>query len=148
MPADTNDVEVVSDEIEGFVSVLLSLVGIEADPLSSREHILLSNLIANEWSNGRTLDLATLVGMVATPPVRKLGVFDLDTFFPPNDRMAFAIRLNGLLASPSFAAWLTCPPLDVSSMLRTAEGKPRCAIVCTAHLSDQERQFVTTLILS
>ncbi len=147
-PGDMSDFEVVGDEIEGFVSGLLSMVGIEADPLSSREHILLSNLIQNEWAAGRSLDLATLVGMVQSPPIRKLGVFELDSFFPPKERMEFAIRLNGLLASPSFGAWMTGPPLDIASMLRTPEGKPRCAIVYTAHLSDQERQFVTTLVLS
>jgi Helicase HerA, central domain len=147
-PSDVSDAEVVGDEIEGFVSGLLSLVDIDADPLSSREHILLSNLILNEWTAGRNLDLPTLVGMIQQPPIRKLGVFELDQFFPPKDRMTFAIRLNGLLASPSFGAWITGPPLDIGSMLKTSDGKPRCAIVTTAHLSDQERQFVTTLILS
>jgi len=147
-PPDMTDMEILGDEIEGFVSGLLSLVDIDADPLSSREHILLSNLILHEWSAGRNLDLATLVGMAQTPPIRKLGVFDVDAFFPPKDRTAFAMRLNGLLASPSFGAWLNGPPLDIPSMLRTPDGRPRCAIVTTAHLSDQERQFVTTLVLS
>ncbi len=147
-PGAGTDPEIVGDEIEGYVSGLLSLVDIEADPLSSREHILLSNLILNEWNAGRSLDLPTLVGMVLTPPIRKLGVFELDQFFPPKDRMAFAMRLNGLLASPSFAAWMMGPQLDIQAMLHTPDGKPRCAIVTTAHLSDQERQFVTTLILS
>jgi uncharacterized protein DUF87 len=148
VPAGVTDPEVTGDEIEGFVSGLLSLVGIDADPLSSREHILLSNLILNEWNAGRSLDLPTLVGKIQDPGIRKLGVFELDQFFPPKDRMALAVRLNGLLASPSFGAWMTGPPLDIDTMLKTADGKPRCAIVTTAHLSDQERQFVTTLILS
>jgi len=147
-PTDVSDAEIVGDEIEGFVSGLLSLVGIDADPLSSREHILLSNLILNEWTGGRSLDLPTLVGLVQQPPIRKLGVFELDQFFPPKDRTAFAIRLNGLLASPSFGAWMAGPALDIGTMLKTPDGKPRCAIITTAHLSDQERQFVTTLILS
>ena len=147
-PAASNDAEIVGDEIDGFVSGLLGLVGIEADPLTSREHILVSNIILNEWTAGRSLDLASLIGMIQTPPVRKLGVFELDSFFPPKDRMDFAIRLNGLLASPSFAAWMTGPPLDIASMLQTPDGKPRCAIVSIAHLSDQERQFVTTLVLA
>ena len=147
-PAGTDDPEIVGDEIDGFVSGLLGLVGVDADPLTSREHILLSNLILNEWTNGRSLDLAGLIGMVQTPPIRKLGVFELDSFFPPKDRLAFALRLNGLLASPSFAAWMTGTPLDIGSMLHTADGKPRCAIVSTAHLSDEERQFATTLVLS
>jgi hypothetical protein len=147
-PSGSLDPEVMGDEIDGFVSGLLGLVGIDADPLSSREHILLTNLIANEWNARRSLDLPTLVGMVQQPPLRKLGVFDLDQFFPPKDRTAFAMRLNGLLASPSFAAWMTGVPLDIDRLLHTADGRPRCAIVTTAHLGDQERQFVTTLVLS
>lgn len=148
VPADMSDDEVVGDEIEGYVAGLLGLVGVEADPLSSREHILLSNLIHDAWTNGRALDLPTLVGLVGNPPIRKLGVFELDQFFPPDDRMALAMRLNGLLASPSFAAWADGPPLDIQSMLYTPDGKARCAIVTTAHLSDDERQFVTSLVLA
>ncbi len=147
-PAGVTDPEILGDEIEGFVSGLLGLVGVDADPLTSREHILLSNLVMNEWSAGRSLDLPTLVGMVQSPPLRKLGVFDLDQFFPPKDRTAFAMRLNGLLASPSFGAWMNGTPLDIGTMLHAADGRPRCAILTTAHLGDQERQFVTTLVLS
>ncbi len=147
-PADLSDAELVGDEIDGYVSGLLGLVGIEADPLSSREHILLSNLISDSWNKGKSLDLATLVGLVGNPPIRKLGVFELDQFFPPDDRMTLALKLNGLLASPSFAAWGAGPPLDIQSMLYTSSGAPRCAIVTTAHLSDEERQFVTSLVLS
>ena len=148
VPAEMGDTEVVGDEIEGYVSGLLGLVGVDADPLSSRQHILLSNLINHSWNEGRQLDLATLVGLVGNPPIRKLGVFELDQFFPPADRMQLAMKLNGLLASPSFAAWGLGPALDIQSMLYTPEGKGRCAIVTTAHLSDEERQFVTSLILT
>ncbi len=144
----TDDEEIIGDEVEGFVSGLLGLVGIEADPLSSREHILLSNLIHDAWSKGAPIDLATLVGMVQTPPLRKLGVFDLDQFFPPADRSKLAMRLNGLLASPSFSAWSQGSALDIESLLYREDHKPRCAIVTTAHLSDEERQFVTSLVLS
>jgi hypothetical protein len=147
-PAGDADPEIVGDEVEGFVSGLLSLVGIEADPLSSREHILLANLIQHAWSNGASLDLAALVGQVQDPPLEKLGVLDLDSFFPAKDRTELALRINGLLASPAFAAWAAGVPIDIDTMLRTADGKPRCAIVTTAHLSDEERQFATTLILS
>lgn len=146
-PSDLSDDEVVSDEIEGYVSGLLGLVGINADPLSSREHILLSNLIHHSWSDGRSLDLPTLVGLVGNPPIRKLGVFELDEFFPAKDRLALAMQLNGLLASRSFAAWAQGPPIDIASMLYTPDGRGRCAIVTTAHLSDEERQFVTSLVL-
>jgi Helicase HerA, central domain len=144
----TDDPEIVGDEIEGFVSGLLGLVCIEADPLSSREHILLANLIQHSWSGGTSLDLPTLVGMVQAPPVRKLGVFELDQFFPPDERTRLAMKLNGLLASPAFAAWGAGQPLDIQSLLHTPDGRARCAIVTTAHLSDEERQFVTSLVLA
>ena len=139
--------ELINDEIEAFVSSLLSLAGIEADPVSSPEHILLSTIISTFWKEGRDLDLATLVGQVPKPPFRKLGVFDIDTFFPEKDRMALAMKLNGLLASPSFAAWLEGAPLDVGEML-TGGGKVKAAIVYLTHLSDSERLFVVTLLLS
>lgn len=147
-PADLSDTETVADEVDGFVSGLLALVGIEADPLASREHILLANLVHHAWSTGAPLDLATLVGQVRRPPIRKLGVFDLDQFFPSADRDALAMRLNGLLASPSFAAWGAGDPIDVDALLRAPDGRPRAAIVTTAHLDDNERQFVTALLLS
>jgi Helicase HerA, central domain len=145
--ADAGDVETMRDEIEGFVSGLLGMVGIEADPLSSREHILLSNLIEHAWSAGQSLDLAALVGQVQQPPLRKLGVFDIDTFFPADDRTTLAMRLNGLLASPAFAAWAAGPAVDVDALLRDGD-RPRAAIVSVSHLSDEERQFVVTAVLS
>ncbi len=144
----TADAEVIGDEIDGFVAGLLGLVGIQADPLSSKEHILLANLIQASWSQGVSLDLPTLVGQIQQPPVRKLGVFELEQFYPAAERTKLAMKLNGLLASPSFAAWGMGQPLDVQSLLYTADGKGRCAIVTTAHLSDEERQFVTSLVLS
>ncbi|HET9203717.1 MAG TPA: DUF87 domain-containing protein [Acidimicrobiia bacterium] len=139
--------ELIRDEIEAFVSSLLSLAGVESDPVSGPEHILLSTIIESFWREGRDLDLATLVGQVPKPPFRKLGVFDVDTFFPEKDRMALAMRLNGLLASPSFAAWLEGAPLDVGQML-TGGDKAKAAIVYLSHLSDAERMFAVTLLFS
>jgi hypothetical protein len=147
-PADLDDLELLQDEVEGFVSGLLGLVNIDADPLASREYILLANLVQHAWTNGHDLDLATLVGQVQSPPLRKLGVFELDTFFPEADRMKLAMKLNGLLASPAFAAWSQGSDLDVASLLGGEGDKPRCAIVELAHLSDEERQFVVTLVLT
>jgi hypothetical protein len=140
--------EALRDEIEATVTSLLALVGIRADPLSSREHVLLSNLIENAWRAGRDLDLGTLIGEIQAPPIRKLGVFELDQFFPPADRTKLAFTLNALVASPSFAAWGQGDPLDPQAMLFTADGKPRCAVVYLAHLSEEERQFVVTLVFS
>ncbi len=142
------EAETLRDEIEGTVTSLLGLVGVTADPLSSREHVLLSNLIENAWRAGRDLDLGTLIGEIQSPPLRKLGVFEIDAFFPPADRTALALKLNALIAAPAFAAWGEGAPLDPQSLLFTPEGKPRAAIIYLAHLSDEERMFVTTLVFS
>ena len=142
------EAETLRDEIEGTVTSLLGLIGIAADPLSSREHVLLSNLIENAWRAGRDLDLGTLIGEIQSPPLRKLGVFGIDAFFPPKDRTELALKLNALIASPAFAAWGEGASLDPQSLLFTTEGKPRAAIVYLAHLSDEERMFVTTLVFA
>ncbi len=147
-PAEGTDAETVADEVEGFVSGLLGMVGVTSDPLSGREHILLANLIHDAWDSGVDLDLATLVARVQDPPLRKLGVYDLDAFFPPKDRTGLAMTLNGLLASRAFAAWAEGPDLDLDRLLRSDDGaRPACAIVSLAHLGDEERQFVVSLLL-
>ena len=142
------DEETIRDEIEGTVTSLLGLVGIDADPLGSREHVLIANLLEHSWRAGKSLDLGSLINQIQTPPLRKLGVFDVDTFMPPKERTELAMRLNALVASPSFAAWGRGPALDPRVLLRTEEGKPRAAVIYLAHLSDQERQLVVTLVLS
>ena len=142
------DEETIRDEIEGTVSSLLGLIGIEADPLGSREHVLLSNLLEHNWRAGIDLDLGSLIGQIQKPPLRKLGVFEVDAFMPPDDRNELAVRLNALVASPSFAAWGRGPALDPAVLLRTEDGRPRAAVIYLAHLSDQERQLVVTLVLS
>lgn len=145
---DTTDPNTRQDELDGIVTGLLGLVGVESDPLSGREHILLVNLLARMWDAGQPVDLASLLAQLLDPPVRKLGVMDLDTFFPPDDRRALAMQLNGLLASASFSAWATGEPFDIGSMLWTPDGAPRAAVVAISHLSDAERQFAVTLVLS
>ncbi len=142
------DAEALREEIEGLVSGLLVLADIDADPLTSREHILLSNLVEHAWRSGTDLDLATLLTQIQTPPMRRLGVFEMEAFYPAKDRMALAMRLNGLVASPSFASWLEGEPLDIGSLLRAPDGRPRASIMYLAHLSETERQFVVTLLLS
>ena len=141
------EAEALRDEIEGTVTSLLGLVGLQAEPLSSREHVLLSNLVEHAWRGGRDLDLGALIGEIQSPPLRKLGVFELDAFFPPQERTALALKLNALVASPSFAIWGEGAALDPAELLG-APGRPRAAIVYLAHLSEEERQFAVTLILS
>lgn len=136
------------DEIEGLVSSLLGLIGVTSDPLSGREHILMSNIVDHFWTRGESLSIESLIQSVMQPPFRKLGVMQLDTLFPEADRMKLAMKLNGLAASPAFAAWSEGVPLDIDSMLFQGNGDPRAAVVNIHHLSEEERQFVVTLLLS
>ena len=141
--------ETLREEIEGLVSGILVLAGIDADPLTSREHILLANLVEHGWRQGRNLDLATLLGQIQDPPLRRLGVFDLDVFYPAKDRLALAMRLNGLAASPSFAEWMKGEPVDMDRLLGPRQdGRTNANVVYLSHLSESERQFVVTLLLS
>lgn len=144
----TDDPSARQDEVDSTVSGLLGLIGVESDPLSGREHILLANLITRAWDAGRDLDLPTLLGQMIDPPMRKLGVLDLDAFFPAKDRQALVMKLNGLLASPSFASWAEGAPLDIEQMLWDDAGSARAAIVSLGHLEETERQFAVTLVLS
>src|SRR5919106_704079 len=132
------DNESLSERINTTVTSLLGLIGIVADPIRSREHILLSNILHQEWTNGKDLDIAALIQKVQTPPVTKIGVMDLDSFFPADDRFQLAMTLNNLVASPSFASWMEGEPLDIQKFLYTPAGKPRLAIFSIAHLADAE----------
>jgi hypothetical protein len=143
----TDAAEELRDEIAGIVSGLLGLVGIEADPLRSRESILLGTLIENAWRAGKGSSLEALVREVADPPFATLGALPLETVYPARERQALMLALNNLLASPGFEDWRQGQPLDIGAMLRTADGRPRLSIVSTAHLSDAERLFVTALLL-
>ncbi len=129
------------------VAGLLALMGIDADPIQSREHILLSNLLQRAWTGGRDLDLPTLIREIQSPPFSQIGVLGLDSFYPARDRAALATRLNNLLASPGFGVWMEGEPLDAHRLLWTASGKPRLSILSIAHLSDAQRMFFVTLLL-
>lgn len=147
-PAVAADAGALGDRIENSVSGLLSLIGIEADPVRSREHILLANILQAAWTQGRSLDLAGLIREIQEPPFERVGVFDLESFYPSKDRFELAIALNNLLASPGFAAWLQGQPLDIPSLLFAPGGKPRISIMSIAHLSDAERMFFVTILLN
>jgi hypothetical protein len=142
-----NNEETLREQIQGTVSALLGLVGVEADPLRSREHILLSNVFEHFWRQGENLDLARLITAIQSPPLRQLGVFDVNTFFPEKDRFELAMSLNSIIAAPSFGAWIKGEPLDISNLLYTPAGKPRHSIFYIAHLSEPERMFFVTLLL-
>lgn len=142
------DTAAVRDRILALVSSLLGLVGINADPIKSREHILLSTIIDRAWAEGRDLDIAALVQEVQKPTFKKVGVIDTDTFYSPKDRIELSIRLNNLLASPGFHAWMEGEPLDMQRLLYNEQGLPKVSIFSIAHLSDGERMFFVTLFLN
>jgi hypothetical protein len=141
--------ELLREKISGTITALLGLVGLrEIDPVRSREHILLSNLFERAWSSGKDLDLGELILQVQNPPFQKLGVFDINAFYPQKDRFDLAMQLNNILASPSFQAWIEGQPLDIATLLYTPEGKPRHSVFYIAHLNDDERMFFVTLLFS
>ena len=142
------DAEVLGDRINGTVTGLLGLLNLEADPLQSREHILLSNLFKQSWSNGKDIDLGSLIQLVQNPPFTRVGVMEMETFFPSKERFELALRLNNLIAAPGFEAWLQGEPLHIDSLLHTPAGKPRIAILSIAHLNDAERMFFVSLLLN
>ncbi|MBN1139854.1 MAG: ATP-binding protein [Anaerolineae bacterium] len=141
------DAELIRDRISSIVTALLALVGIQADPVRSREHILLSTILDQAWRAGADLNLTEIIVRVQKPPFSQLGVFPVETFFPERNRMELAMLLNGLMAAPSFADWTAGQPLDVDSLLHSSAGKPQVSIFYIAHLQEAERQFFVTLLL-
>jgi hypothetical protein len=141
--------EVLREKISGTVTALLGLVGLtDLDPVRSREHILVSNIFEHAWSRGAYLYLSELILQTQTPPFTRLGVFDVNTFFPEKDRFALAMLLNNILAAPAFQTWIEGQPLDIPTLLYTKDGRPRHCVFYIAHLTDAERMFFVTLLYS
>ncbi|HPC20771.1 MAG: ATP-binding protein [Kiritimatiellae bacterium] len=143
-----NDTAGLRDRVSATVSGLLALAGVDADPLQSREHILLSNVMDREWRAGRNLDLMSIIHAVQEPGLDRIGILPLESFFPAKDRFALAMRLNNLAASPGFSAWTEGEPLNVQRLLYTPAGTPRVSILSISHLSDAERMFFVTVLLN
>lgn len=143
-----SDSEAFRDRITSAVSGLLGLLGIDADPIRSREHILISKILETVWTAGRDLNLGQLIMEIQNPPFQRVGIIDLEGFYPSKDRMELAMALNNLLASPSFSSWMSGEPLNVKNLLYTEAGQPRISIVSIAHLNEAERMFFVTLLLN
>lgn len=143
-----DEADAFNERVSTTATSLLGLIGIEADPIKSREHILISNIMSHYWQQQKDLDLSMLIQAIQAPPVAKIGVFDLETFYPPKERFELAMMLNNLLAAPGFQTWLQGDALDVNQLLYTAKGKPRVSIFYIAHLSDAERMFFVSLLLN
>ncbi|QDT07522.1 AAA-like domain protein [Rubripirellula lacrimiformis] len=147
-PEMLDDSDAMRERITGAASGLLTLLGIDADPLLSHEHILISSIFSHCWREGRNVSIGDLIGLIQSPPIQRVGVLDLDSFMPSADRSKLAMTLNNLLASPAFSTWLEGETLSIQRLLYTPEGKPRLTILSIAHLSDSERMFFVTILLN
>ncbi|MFK8110557.1 MAG: ATP-binding protein [Rubripirellula sp.] len=147
-PEARGDTELIGDRVTGAVSGLLTLMGIDADPMTSPEHILLSSILSHQWTEGKNVGIGQLIRLIQSPPIKRIGVVDLDSFMSASDRGKLAMRLNNLLASPAFASWLEGEGLSIKRLLHTPEGKPRLTILSIAHLNDSERMFFVTILLN
>ncbi len=138
--------EALNQRIDATASAVLGLTGLEADPVQSREHILIAQLLLFAWSHGRDLDLRGLIQQVQAPPMDQVGAFDVETFYPEKERLKLAVALNNILAAPSFSTWITGEPLDLARMLEGGD-RPRQLIFSIAHLDDTQRMFFVALLL-
>lgn len=142
------DNELLQERITTTVTSLLGLLGINADPIRSREHILISTILAAAWQQGEDLDIGRVIQRIQTPPMTRIGMLDIESFYPSKDRFELAMQLNNLLAAPGFSLWLEGEPLDIARLLYSANGKPKVSIFYTAHLNDAQRMFFTSLLLN
>lgn len=143
-----DDAELLRDRINTTATSLLGLLGIQADPIQSREHILISTILNTAWTQGQNLDLGGLIQQIQNPPMTKVGVLDLESFYPSKERFSLVMALNNLIASPGFGAWMEGEALDVGQMLHASTGKPRVSIFSIAHLGEAERMFFVSLLLN
>jgi hypothetical protein len=126
---------------------LLALAGMtEAGP-HSREHALVAALLGGGGADAQT-DLPRLVAHILRPPFDRIGVMDLESFYPARDRQELAMRFNSVLATPGFDIWMKGEPADLSTMLFDAKGRPRIAIISVAHLEEAQRMLAVTLVLN
>jgi hypothetical protein len=143
-----NDGDAYRERIQATATGILSLLGVDSDPLTSREHILISQILDHTWRQGGDLDIGSLIGAIQSPPISKIGVMDLESFYPSKDRFGLAMRLNSLLAAPGFNVWMEGTPLDAGKLFYTDGGKPRISIMSIAHLDDSERMFFVAMLLN
>ncbi len=142
------DSDLFRERVQNTATSILALLDIEADPITSREHILLSNILGKSWANGKNLDIASLIREIQEPPFERIGIMNLEQFYSAKERFALAMRLNNLLASPGFEAWLEGEALDIQNMLFANNGNAKASIFSIAHLNDNERMFFVSILLN
>ncbi|PID64161.1 MAG: ATP-binding protein [Gammaproteobacteria bacterium] len=135
------------ERIAAASTSMLALLGVENDPLS-REHILMNTLLEHYWDKGQDMALVDLIAVIQNPPFDNIGVMDIDTIYPAKERLKLAMKLNNLLASPSFEAWTQGEAMNTESLLFDDKGKPQLSVMNIAHLSEEERLFFVTLLLN
>jgi hypothetical protein len=140
--------DLLREQIAGTATGIMSLLGVSADPLKSKEHILLSAILESCWKAQQDLHLTGLIEKIQNPPIKQLGALPLETFFPAKERHEFALSINNLLASPGFAAWLEGEALDLDRLFYSESGKNKVSIISIAHLADSERMFFVSLLLT
>lgn len=140
--------EELNERVDSTTTALLGLTNITGDPLQSKEHILVANLLLNAWLKQQDMDLTKIITQIQDPPINRIGAFEVDTFYPQAERLKLAVSLNNILASPSFATWIMGEGLDFNKMMRSPDGKPRQNIFYLAHLEESQRMFFLTLLLS
>jgi len=143
-----NDADTFASYLKSTVSSLLSLIKIEADPVSSKEYLLIAQILANKWTASENISLEELIGAIISPSFDKIGVLPLESFYPQDKRFTLATKFNSIIASPTFSAWLQGENLDIQKLLYDENGKAKVAIMSIAHLSDEERMFFVTILLN
>jgi hypothetical protein len=147
-PGVRKNAEAMRERVNTTVASLLGLIGVKSDPVKDREAILVATILMHSWTDGVHIDLYGLVTQIMSPPVHRMGAISMDEFYPEKDRAKLAVKINNLLASPGFGAWMEGESLDIDALLYSPDGKPRCSIMSIAHLSDPERMFFVSLLLN
>ena len=142
------DRDLYRERVQATATSILALLGVNADPVTSREHILVANVLDHHWREGNSLNVQSLIAEIQNPPMTRIGVMELDQIYPAKDRFTLAMQLNNLLAAPGFEAWMTGTPLDAGKLLYTDTGKPRISVMSIAHLADAERMFFVCMLLN
>ena len=143
-----NESDLFQEMIETTVTSILGLLDIDADPIKSKEYILLANIFNYVWMNGEDLDIEKIIYLIQSPPFKKVGVLNIDVFYPQKERIDLAMAINNLIASPTFQSWMEGEELDIGKLLYDKQGKPKISIMYISHLSDKERMFFVSLLLN
>ena len=135
------------EKINGIVTALLALIGLNVEPVRDKEHVLIANIFEYNWQRGINLTLEDIILQVQKPPFTKLGVLQIDDYMSEKSRTKLAMDMNSIIAAPSFQSWIQGEPLNIQNLLYQPDGRAHVSIFYIAHLNEAERQFIITLLL-